>query len=529
MANIADQNGLPPICLCDSTYLSMALSKLITVDNRGADETNGQVTQRYIDEICASLCKPENKEIADKLNAVVACFKDKLATSIKSVKDIKENAKQLAADMEKVAQDYLAADPFVSKHLKLTTLSTDYPDWKWEGPLMIGSPAIIANTVNSKFAASEESVSDAFDYKNLTNSILYIRKEHPIKAVAEMDTHTLEEFVNSISEVLPDMSVETIKEVVEVLLGTKLINSIYSQLEGIAHLDPALIFKTVQEFDGYIQKFYPIADAIASGTVAVPETSKDVIVSNATSLKVLCVHFAYFELMERNTVMRQSILLQGGLINSDEKSAYEEAGGTQQMIAHYIRFMYNDDVSKIPVRGVPSKVIIESAAHNEKVVTESMTNIANRIAVVTTKAHVVAFKQVATQYLNHLIERTAGEGANKVDNAIMFTRLSDVALTPVANSILQYDIGFVDACMTLIINAEFRDTFVEKLANELGAKYLATVNAAGGDEVKDLDFKVAEMDVIARMVSGFVVEHLVGVCECKDMTVKTPVVPAQED
>ena len=529
MANIADQNGLPPICLCDSTDLSMALSKLITVDNRGADETNGQVTQRYIDEICASLCKPENKEIADKLNAVVTCFKEKLATSIKSVKDIKENAKQLAADMEKVAQDYLAADPFVSKHLKLTTLSTDYPEWKWEGPLMIGSPAIIANTVNSKFAASEESVSDAFDYKNLTNSILYIRKEHPIKAVDEMDSTTLDEFVNSISEVLPDMSVETIKEVVDVLLGAKLINSIYSQLEGIAHLDPALIFKTIQEFDGYIQKFYPIADAIASGTVAVPETSKDVIVSNATSLKVLCVHFAYFELMERNTVMRQSILLQGGLINSDEKSAYEEAGGTQQMIAHYIRFMYNDDVSKIPVRGVPSKVIIESAAHNEKVVTESMTNIANRIAVVTTKAHVFAFKQVATQYLNHLIERTAGEGTNKVDNAIMFTRLSDVALTPVANSILQYDIGFVDACMTLIINAEFRDTFVEKLANELGAKYLATVNAAGGDEVKDLDFKVAEMDVIARMVSGFVAEHLVGVCECKDMTVKTPVVPAQED
>ena len=55
MANLADQNGLPPICLCDSTDLSMALSKLITVDNRGADETNGQVTQRYIDEICASL------------------------------------------------------------------------------------------------------------------------------------------------------------------------------------------------------------------------------------------------------------------------------------------------------------------------------------------------------------------------------------------------------------------------------------------------------------------------------------------
>ena len=174
-------------------------------------------------------------------------------------------------------------------------------------------------------------------------------------------------------------------------------------------------------------------------------------------------------------------------------------------------------------------MIIESAAHNEKVVTESMTNIANRIAVVTTKAHVFAFKQVATQYLNHLIERKIGEGANTVDNAIMFTRLSDAALTPVAKSILQYDIGFVDACMTLIINAEFRDTFVEKLANELGAKYLATVNAAGGDEVKDLDFKVAEMDVIARMVSGFVVEHLVGVCECKDMTVKSPIVPAQED
>ena len=518
--------GLPQVCLSGVCELTQLLDRLITVDNRKPEESDSQVTMRYVDEICEALGNPENEQIVKALNDVVTAFKEKICAATKSISEIRESAKKLAGYMETLKTDLLAKDPFVAAHLKLTTLSTDYPTWEWSGPGLIGSSTYIAQRINSKMAAGEDNVSEGFDYRTLTNVLLYVRKEHPITQV-ELAEGVFDTLVESVMEVVGEASSKgDVSRTIGIITGTERINSLYTELESIAHLDPALLFKMVQKFDGYIHAFFPTADAVANEKIALPSECKDAIVSNAQSVIALCERFAYFELMERETVMKQSILLQGGLLNADVKSEYEAEGGTQLMIAHYLRFMYKDDVTKIPSRGISTKVIVESAAHTEKVVKESMTNIAHRIAIASTRACTNAFKTVANRYTVNLVDRLAPDGSS-IDKSCMVAKIYDTVAKDVAERILHHGIGFVDAALMLIIRSEYKGTFVEEMFNALGTKYLATASNAEG-EVSETDLRIAEMDVVASMVGNFVVEHLVIPCKCKDMTNTAPIVPEEE-
>lgn len=527
LADLAEsRGGLPAVGFRGNTELEQLLSKLITVDNRKEDETNSQVTMRYVDEICEALSNPDNEEIVNALNTCVTAFKEKISSATADIANIRESAKTLAGYMEKLKDDLLAKDPFVASHLKLTTLSTDFPVWEWTGPSLIGSNAYIAERINSKMASSEDNIPQNFDYRTLTNNLMYLRKEFPITQV-DITAEDIETVVESAAEVVGEASTkEDVAATINVIAGVTRISSLYSELEGIAHLDPALLFKKVQEFDNLIQKYYPTTEAVVSDKVALPDAVKTEMKHNANSLAHLCEAMAYFELMERETVMRQSILLQGGLVNADVKSEYEAAGGTQLMLAHYIRFMYKDDVNKIPSRGISTKVIVESAAHNEKVVKESMTNVAHRIAIATTRARVDAFKTVANRYVVNYVDGVCVDCA-AVDKSIKVAKIYDCVAKDVAERILHHDISFVDAALMLIVRTEKSGTFVEQMFNALGAKYLATTAAAEGGEVTEMDLRIAEMDVVAGMVSDFIVKNIFCACVCKDMTMKSPVVPEE--
>ena len=520
--------GLPHVCLKCSSDFDMELAKLISVDNRQEDESDGQVAGRYVDDICEEIAKPENKGIADKISAVITAFKDKIVAAKQSLTDIRNNARNLARIMDKGKDDILAKDPFVSTHLNLTKLSEDYPVWDWSGPKLIGSSTYIKERVGGLLVASDATVPEEFDYRlylmacnTISNKIKFGEVQ-----VSEEDAKT---FVDSICEVCGEsVTREAAEYVVGAITGTVSLRGVMLDVQKLASFPPSELFNRIKEYDGFILKCYPIADAIVSGQVTIPEGDGEAsIKANAESLRTLCEFMAYFELMERETVFRQSILLQGGLLNGDEKAAYEKAGGTIQMIAHYIRFMYKDDVAKIPARGISSKVIIESAAHNEKVVKADISNIENRIAVATTQARVNVFRTVAHRYLVNKIDREFGD-ETPVQKAVRINRLLESLVAKIAARILHHDIAFVDAALMLIVEADYSGTFVEQMYNQLGAAYLAKANATEDGVVSDLDLQVAEMGVVAKMVSGFIVDNLIEVCPQKDSTNRSPVVPSQE-
>ena len=520
--------GLPKVCLKCTTDLDLALARLITVDSRKEDETDGQVTSRYLDEICEELAKPENEEVVKHINACIAAFKEKVSAATSALGDIKTAANELAGYMETYKNDALARDPFVSTHANLTKLSVDYPTWDWSGPAIVGTGTYIKERVGGMLVAKDATVPTEYDYRLFILGVSTISRKVNFESVELSEEHR-STLIDSAIDIVVDNTKEEVTDVIDVLTGMKSINGVVLDLQRLQNMDPADLFDRIKEYDGFIHKYYQIATAIIDEKIPLPDIDgKDTIKTNAESVKLLCEFMAYFELMERESVFNKVVLLQGGLINSDEKTAFEDAGGTTLMIAHYIRYMYKDDVKKIPARGISSKVIIESAAHNEKVVKADISNVANRIAIATTSARVEAFNTVAHRYIVNKVNHDNPDmpDSTKTTEVENFMR---GLVKKIATRILHHDIAFVDAALMLIVESDYHGTFVESMYNELGAAYLARIQTAEDGKVTDFDLQVAEMSVVARMVSNFVVEHLITCCsDCKDNTVKSPIVPEKE-
>lgn len=525
----SSDKGLPQVCLKCTTDFDIALSKLITVDNRQDGETDSQVASRYVDEICETLGKPENEEIVKKISTLVVAFKEKISGAMGSLHEIREHARELAKELETVKNDILAKDPFVSTHLKLTTLSQDYPVWEWAGPKLIGSATYIKERVGSFIVGEGVEIPTEYDYRLFLQACTTIVTKAPLTSV-EMTEETKTTIIDSACEVLGEAAVkESVSDVIDVLVGTKLIKSVIFELKNLSSMSPHDLFNRIKQYDEFIQKYYPVVDGIVGGQIPLPEEdSSETLKTNAQSIKTICEFMAYFELMERETVFRQSILLQGGLMNIDEKSAYESAGGTTLMLAHYIRFMYKDDVAQIPARGISSKVIIESAAHNEKVVKSDISNIENRISIATINAKVTSFTLEARKYITSKVDREHSESTPS-QKVTLVNKFMTNLVKKIANRIHQHDIAFVDAALMLIVEADYSGTFVEQMYNELGAAYLAKAKEAEGSTVTDIDIQVAEMGVVATMVANFITDQLIAVCIQKEESNKSPIVPGQEN
>ena len=521
----ASEGGLAQVCLKTSTDFDIDLARIVTVDNRQDEETDSQVASRYVDEICDSLAQPENEGIVKKINDVIECFKEKILAAINAIKDIRANAHKLAELMDKATTDYLAKDPFVSTHLNLTKLSVDFPAWEWGGPKLIGGSEYIKERVGGYITAKDAEVPTTFDYRLFINGCQAIDSKVKIES-CELDEATSTQLSENLSNTLGELvTKDDITKVINVITGSVNLRGEISQIKNLSTMDPGELFNTIKEYDAFIRTYYPVVDAIDGEQVTLPEGDvKEILVSNSRAVKTLCEFMAYFELMERETVFSHAILLQGGLLNIDEKEAFTSAGGTEIMLAHYIRFMYKDNVQSIPARGISISVIIESAAQTEKVVKADISNITNRIAVATTKARVAAFNVVAHNYLANKVEREHTDDP-QLKKATITSGYEETIGSKIASRILHHDIAFVDAALMLIVEADYSGTFVEQMYNQLGTAYLAKAKDAEGS-VSDLDLKVAEMSVVARMVSDFVVEHLVEACpNDKDMTIKAPVVP----
>lgn len=521
----SSEGGLAQVCLKTSTDFDIDLARIVTVDNRQDEESDSQVASRYVDEICDSLAQPENEGIVKKINDVIECFKEKILAAINAIKDIRANAHKLAELMDKATTDYLAKDPFVSTHLNLTKLSVDFPAWEWGGPKLIGGSEYIKERVGGYITAKDAEVPTTFDYRLFINGCQAIDSKVKIES-CELDEAASTQLSENLSNTLGELvTKDDITKVLNVITGSVNLRGEISQIKNLSTMDPGELFNTIKEYDAFIRTYYPVVDAIDGEQVTLPEGDvKEILVSNSRAVKTLCEFMAYFELMERETVFSHAILLQGGLLNIDEKEAFTSAGGTELMLAHYIRFMYKDNVQSIPARGISISVIIESAAQTEKVVKADISNITNRIAVATTKARVAAFNVVAHNYLANKVEREHTDDP-QLKKATITSGYEETIGSKIASRILHHDIAFVDAALMLIVEADYSGTFVEQMYNQLGTAYLAKAKDAEGS-VSDLDLKVAEMSVVARMVSDFVVEHLVEACpNDKDMTIKTPVVP----
>lgn len=506
-ARVDAQHTLPPVVLKQNTEIGNAFGRVVTLDNRLEDETDGQMVDRYVVEICDSLNEEVNKDAGDSLDQAIELFSGKFRQALADIDSIREIAKQLATDTENEVAKYLATNKYVSENTKFLTLSEDFPVFTWEGAKTIGWTAYVIETVNSIGLATDVEPKKEIDQARLNFVCSILESEIKVNLV-EIEDEARTVLVENAKEVCGDLSAEAVTEVMNYILGRDSFDRVFVALQKQETASASENFERVKMFDEFILKTYPVCDAAITDQLALPEDKKDEIKKNAEAIAKFCTICAYYEIMMRTTMFSDRIVLSGGVINGDVKDQFEADGGTNLMIANYIRRFYNDERSQIPMVGIRPSTIIESASDVAIAVAADIAKIRARIQIETVNANESCFVRVARDYAMKKYSREFPEAT--AEQVTIFT--SDTYKTiikDIATNIRQYDICFVDAAIAFIIALDYAGTFVEHLQKSLGAAYVA--KAELNSNITAADIKVTDMHVIAKLVATWVADKLITV------------------
>lgn len=506
-AHVGSGKPLPNVILADGNELGQAFSRLVMTDQPKEGETPGDTAARYLDEICASLGMEENQEACKAFEETVGVFTTKIKNAWDTVSAIRDTGRELAGEMERICSDQVSKNEFVSKHLNYNQLKTDFPVFSWDGTKIFGSITDVIKTVNSLATADKENVSEEINADKFNIITLDMSKFDQIEDV-NVSEESRQAAIDSISALGLGVTAGDIENVVDAVTGINKNCPVVQALSSLKDVANAQIhlFSNIKLFDSAITSFVPVLDVIISEQVDPIPASKEIVIANAKRILTVLQIAAYYEYMQRTTAFRESILLQGGLVNEDQFAQFKEAGGTVTMLAEFIRFMYADDASKIPVAGIKIKPIIDGAAAVSERVKKDIANVEGRVAIAMNLARSIAFKIVIRDYFTKQFTRK-NEGADpNAVSAYVADAMAKCAM-PIVDAIQQYHVNFVDASMNAIVNSEYKGSFTEHLFKELGAAYISATEQNGNITAQDL--RQVDVSVIAKLICKFVVDNLV--------------------
>lgn len=505
-AHVESGKPVPSVILKDDNELGQAFNRVVTKEQTVEGETVGQTAGRYVDEICASLGDEQNAEACRIFGETVELFTTKMKNAWNNVSGIRDTGKELAQQMDKIANDQMTQNEFVSTHMNYSQLSTDFPVFDWNGTKVMGSINDVIRTVNS-FATREGEPSDQIN-NGLFNIIISDMTKFGQVQDVPMTEETRNAAIDCLISVCQSSTAGDIEIVVDAITGINKncpIHARLCKLRDLASIQGQL-FDTIKLFDSAISSMFPILELITSGQVAPVPTSKETIIANANEIIKVLQLACYYEYMQRTSVFKDALLLQGGLVNADCQEAFKTAGGTSQMLAEFVRFMYNDDKTKIAVTGVKGQAILDGASAVSEKVKKDIANVESRVALARNTARMSAYRIVMRDYLSKKIRREnqdipGTEAATKVEE------LMKSAVVPITESIRQYNANFIDAAMNAIVASEYPKTFTEHLFKELGAAYISATEQNGNITAADL--RQVDVAVIAKMITTFLADFLV--------------------
>ena len=500
-------HDVPPFILRDNSDLGLAFSRIVTSEAPKEGESAGQTAGRYLDEICDSLALPDNEEAVSKFNDTVQIFISKIKNAWDNVAAIRETGHTLAEEMEKITNDQLNNNEFVSKHLSYGELKTDFPVFTWEGTKVMGSIAQVIQNVNGLMSNGTDQPSDQIN-SNLFNIIISDMTKYGQVDDVPITEESRQAAIDALMNVCQNAPAGTIEAVVDAVTGINKNCSVHAALSQMTNLAFAQVnlITNITKFDDAITSFFPVLELIVTDQVTPFPANKETVVENAKKLITVLELAAYYEYMQRTSTLKEVVLLQGGLVNGDVEEEYKKAGGTSRMLAEYIRFMYNDDASKIPVSGVRIDSIVTGAPTVAEKVAKDIANVEGRLAIARNNARENAFRMVMRDYLTKKYNRE-NEGANSsvVSSLVEKTMMS--VIVPLTVNIRQYNVNFLDVSMNAIVTVQYPKTFTEHLFNELGAAYINMTESNGN--ITAADIRQIDVAVISKLILTFLADNLV--------------------
>ena len=497
---------IPSFILKDDSNLGQAFARVAMSEHANEGETAGQTAGRYLDEICDALALDENKEALDAFNDTVSVFVSKVKNAWDNVGAIRETGRNLAAEMDKITNDQLQNNEYVSKHLNYSQLPTDFPVFTWEGTKAMGSIRDVVRHVNALVTTDGVEASDEVN-QDLFNIVIYDMTRWGQVEDVQINEEARTAAISALLEVCNNAPAGTVENVVDAVTGINKncpVHAALTQLKDLGYAQTHMM-DIIKMFDDAITSFFPVLDLIICKQVIPVPSAEETVIENAKKIVTVLEIAAYYEYMKRTTYLSQVLLFQGGLINGDLEEEFKKAGGTSTMLAEYIRFMYADDTAKIPVSGATIKNITDGADNISVQVKKDIANVESRVALARNTARTTAFRIVIRDYLTKRIARDHEGEPGKVASLVEHTMQDKIA--PIVEVIRQYDVNFIDAAMRAVVTTQYPGSFTEHLFDKLGTAYINATEMNGN--ISEADLRQIDVKVISKLIITFLVDNLV--------------------
>lgn len=494
LTHVKENGNIPHIVVDSDTtfgYIIDLLKQTVTVKG-GDDQTAILETVKEFEDAMGQEFMKVN--VFTELDTINRSFADRIRTAFDDLKRCKDMVIEMSKRFDKTFDLSIAQDPFLSKYYgkDLSEIQLGYPLIDWSVIETAGPEKDTVLRVNNYSMALKGA--DVTNTSALTQAIQQVRYAVENKSVdAPITAETFERLVEAI-KANPKLASSDDHIRATLRLLTVKSSFVLSMIDILTNASSLTSTGTkLPDFMSRLTYLFNVAAAVDSFELST-ETKDKLRVNAELMLKVVDI-MTYFVVHCRRVVFADTIMLPSGQVNTDNKDAYEDKGGTMLMLAHHISTFYKNNILRHSNTGITVKAVIENAPKVKENVEKDVRDLDQRIKLTVGKLRAQIFVNTALTYLNETTDA----------NRVMKVPMSHAsAVIKAASESLIHGTALEDALYNVIFKVYYPNEFVSVMFNRLGVKYLKLVSTH--NEISEKNLKLIEVSVIAQLITEFIIK-----------------------
>ena len=357
----ATHDSLPEVLFTENADLRGSTSRLAI-----ASEFDNEVSAENIADLVSELDRMnmdgEYNSLFTSFENIANAFATKLEQGVSDLRTIKEDVTELKDKHDEAIALRVAENPVlakicgISKELTMDKVAWNYLDEVDERFLITELHDKIGMDPDKEITPSVISlVINAMPCANRTNRVELSK--------ISIGGEKFNNCVNKLIDYIPSESKETVAGMFVNLLQL----DTYSCEMAVKSARSFMEGKTLNRVNDILHisvAYNKLFDAIKHIDLDVAASTMEDIAKHVDAMRSISNTMLYITSYYRNTVWKDSVLVPGPYVNSDNFDTFEAEGGTLTNIVHHNNRFHNE--LRIPVRGVSGKFIMQSAERLEK-------------------------------------------------------------------------------------------------------------------------------------------------------------------
>lgn len=324
-------------------------------------------------------------------------------------------------------------------------------------------------------------------------NINYLKNRIPLMGFVSIDLNdeNFEMITDQLNKAISAYNIDDIKDAFRAFITpvryTGFANNIKKKSVQINADDYSWLFERVKIMKAIIKALDLLSIDLSEQTLSNLNNNKKLV-------HKLC-YVAEFYLIFVKDKLKDSLILSKQLVNGDNLTKFENAGGTKFDISYHIRAFFEDRT--IPMMGVPLNTVVEFREKVDAIITSKNDQVKMKMKMFKTKAMNKAFFNTLTSYLRSLTKEVIPEQYT----VETFYGEKFPMIDRILNNFQYQTDNVEDALYKFVLHVWYDNTIIQTLYNYLGREYVKI--AASSSENQEQDLVIADAYVVATLIGEY--------------------------